>query len=282
MKTLKTAGLIFLLAVLVNAGSAFGADVTAGVDVNSAYVWRGITFNDGLVLQPSVDVAAGGFGFNVWGNIDLDDYNETLDEGELSEVDLTMTYSFDAGPVGITAGYIEYLFPCAASGGGEATSEIFISTGISDIGVEGFSAGLDVYRDIDEFRGTYASLSVSYGLDIMEKLSMEIGASAGYGDENFAGTHEEDAFDDSGNPIFKLDDFGNPILKEDGSQEQATIDVQNDDGLYDYNVSLSFSYAATDALSLGCFIAYTGNFDEDVLSEQDVDVYGGVNISYAF
>ncbi|HMA84159.1 MAG TPA: hypothetical protein VKN73_00520, partial [Desulfosalsimonadaceae bacterium] len=48
-------------------------------DVVSAYVWRGITFNDGLVVQPYVDVAAGnGFAINVWGNYDIDDYDNTL------------------------------------------------------------------------------------------------------------------------------------------------------------------------------------------------------------
>jgi len=255
-----------LMVLMVCSGTAISADVTAAVDVNSAYVWRGITFNDGVVIQPSVDVAYKGFGFNVWGNIDGDDYNETLDKGEFSEVDLTLSYGFDAGPVGITAGYIEYLFPTAASGGGEATSEIFISAGI---GIEGFGAGIDVYRDIDEFKGTYACLSASYGFDLTEELSIEIGASAGYGDDKATGYRDELDFDDDGNPIFI-----------DG--EQSTTEVKNDDGLYDYNASLSLSYAATDALSLGCFIAYTDSFDKDVLPDQDVNVYGGLNLAYSF
>lgn len=241
--------ILILLGLMFCSGTAIGADVTAAVDVNSAYVWRGITFNDGVVIQPSVDVSHKGFGFNVWGNIDGDDYNETLDEGELSEVDFTLSYGFDAGPVGITAGYIEYLFPTTASGGGEATSEIFISAGV---GIEGFSAGIDIYRDIDESGGTYASLSASYGFDVIEKLSMEIGACAGYGDKDFT--------------------------------------IGNDGGLHDYNATLSANYAATDAFGVGCFIAYTDSFDKDVLPEvpsggtggQDINVYGGVNISYAF
>ncbi len=126
MKLRKAMMMIFLAAVLMSAGNAFGADVTAAVDVNSAYVWRGITFNDGVVVQPSVDVAAGNFGFNVWGNLDVDDYDDTLDSGEFSEIDLTMTYAFEAGPVGLTAGYIEYLFPTTDVGGAEGTREIFL------------------------------------------------------------------------------------------------------------------------------------------------------------
>ena len=56
------------------AGLAQAADVSAALDLNSAYMWRGLTFNDGLVAQPSIDVAAPhGIGINVWGNFDIDD-----------------------------------------------------------------------------------------------------------------------------------------------------------------------------------------------------------------
>jgi len=37
------------------------ADVTAAIDFNSAYVFRGKTLNDGWVVQPSVDITKGGF-----------------------------------------------------------------------------------------------------------------------------------------------------------------------------------------------------------------------------
>jgi len=77
--------ILVIVAIVALLGGAVqpvvAADVTAAVDVNSAYVWRGQTFNDGMVAQPSVDVASGGFGFNVWGNIDIDDYYSTLGLG---------------------------------------------------------------------------------------------------------------------------------------------------------------------------------------------------------
>ena len=79
---MKMFALTALLVVLVSgiwADTAMAADASFGADINSAYVWRGITFNDGAVIQPSLDVTTGGFGFNVWGNIDIDDDNGTLD-----------------------------------------------------------------------------------------------------------------------------------------------------------------------------------------------------------
>ena len=49
-----------VLAVLVLTGICFedsmAADASFGADVNSAYVWRGITFNDGVVVQPLVQI----------------------------------------------------------------------------------------------------------------------------------------------------------------------------------------------------------------------------------
>ena len=109
------------LATLVPLGSvnqAAAATTTAALDTNSAYVWRGLTFNDGLVLQPSLDVSTGGFAVNVWGNLDIDDYNGAVDDGEFSEVDLTASYTWKLGPVDASLGAIEYLFP----GGAEATT----------------------------------------------------------------------------------------------------------------------------------------------------------------
>src|SRR6056297_1659763 len=167
---------IFFFGVL----PASAADATAGADVVSAYVWRGITFNDGLVVQPYVDVAAGnGFAINVWGNYDIDDYDNTLDENEFSEVDLTLSYALPIEPVDITIGHIEYLFPT----GGSGTSEVFLSAYINPAG--GLSAGIDAYYDYDEVEDYYLSASIAYDAELDSGLGLGASASAGYGGEDF-------------------------------------------------------------------------------------------------
>jgi len=154
--------LMVLAGMLVASGTAFAADATTAVDINSAYVWRGMTFNDGLVVQPSVNVVSGGFGLNVWGNLDVDDYDDTLKSGEFSEVDLTLSYTHQAGPVAITAGYIEYMFPTiktttikeseevtreAFEGGALGTREVYLDAIVKP--VDGVSVGLASYYDFD-------------------------------------------------------------------------------------------------------------------------------------
>lgn len=224
------------------------ADVTAAVDFNSAYVWRGMTFNDGMVAQPSIDVAAGGFGFNVWGNIDIDDYDDTLDSGEFSEVDLTASYGFTLGMVDVGVGYIEYLFPTTEVGGLEGSREIYLSLGTGL--PAGFSVALDVYYDIDEMEEYYSVLGVSYAYDINEQLSLEAGASIAYAGDKYCG-------DDSA-------------------------------GFYDFNLSLSIGYAITETLGVSASINYVDSVDDDNLVDVDDDgyldvkTYGGVGISYAF
>lgn len=242
-KVIPMAALTAILSAL-SVPQAMAADVTAAADINSAYVWRGLTFNDGIVIQPSIDVAAGGFGFNVWGNLDADDYNDTLDSGEFSEVDLTVSYSFDMGPVGASVGFIEYLFPA----GGASTSEIFANTSM-DI-VAGLSAGLELYYDIDQVDDFYATASIGYALDLNEQLGLELGALISYAGKDFT----------------------------------AAYAGGTDSGFFNYVLSASLGYAISDTLSTGINLNYTDSMASDALpdSAMDTDVYGGISIAYTF
>jgi hypothetical protein len=233
-----------VLILLVATAPAWSADATAALDINSAYVWRGITFNDGLVAQPSMDVTAGNFGFNVWGNMDLADYNDTLDANNFSEIDLTLSYGITVWKIDLGVGLIEYLFPA----GGLGTREIYLSASMPIIA--GLSAGVDLYYDVDEFHGLYAIANLGYALDITEKFSVEAGASAAYATEE--------------------------------------VSAGGKSGMDDYCLSLSASYALTDAFSVGAGVNYVGSLDDEVLPDGkygtglDTQFYGGVNVSYSF
>jgi hypothetical protein len=174
MKKFVISGIFILFSVIIGNISAMAADAKVAMDLNSAYVWRGITYNDGMVLQPSVDVAKAGFDVNVWGNIDMDDYNNTLDSGEFSEVDLTLSYGFDLDPVSISTGYVEYLYPA----GGKGTREVFVSLG-KDL-YKGLNAKAVVYYDFDEYKGAYFNFGLGYNVPVNDVFSLDFGASAGY------------------------------------------------------------------------------------------------------
>lgn len=230
---------------------AVAAEATAAIDFASAYVWRGITFNDGFVIQPSIDVAGkNGFGINVWGNYDVDDYDDQLTSNDFSEIDLTVSYGTSIGKLDVGAGVIAYLFP--GGGSDSETAELYLSLGMDIVG--GLSAALDIYYDfelLDEF--SYATLSVAYGYDFNDQLGMELSGSIGYAGDDFSAS------------------YGGA-----------------DGGLWDYTLGLSLGYTITDAWSASVGITYVNSLDDDNLVEGDTagtldtTTYFTVGIAYAF
>lgn len=102
-----------ILAGMLIAGSAIAADretaVSLSADAASAYVFRGETFNDGLVLQPGLEIRGLLLTFGIWGNMDIDNYSRTLKGLEFSEIDIYASYET---PVkGVSLGYCEYTYP---------------------------------------------------------------------------------------------------------------------------------------------------------------------------
>ena len=232
--------LLFVSTVAISLGmaqSSQAATATLSTDIASAYVWRGVTVSDGLVLQPSLDVSGlGNFTINAWGNLDLDDDNGS--SGDFSEVDLAVTYSVPVDGWTLDIGLIEYLFPDGSGSTREITGQAGLS--LSD----SLSVGALLAYDIEEIDDIYACLSATHEQDVSDALSLALTAKAGYaGDETSA---------------------------------------NGDAGFAEYDISLAASYAQSESVSLGAFVALTDSIDDDVLAEQDVDVYGGVSVSVDF
>lgn len=245
---MKRAASLAALAALTMAGTATRADAataTAALDVNSAYVWRGLTFNDGMVLQPSINVAAeNGFSVNAWGNLDIDDYNGALNDGEFSEIDLTATYAFTLGPVDANVGIIEYTFP----NGAESTTEIF--AGLSYALGHGFSLGSTVYYDCDQVDDFYVTAELGYSYDLNEKTNLSLGG----------------------------------LISFAGSEFTEFYAGGTSSGFFNYALNASISYKVTDAFGIGANINFTESMDDDALPDEAVDTtfYGGINLSYTF
>lgn len=226
------------------ASQASAATAVAALDANSAYVWRGLTFNDGFVLQPSMDVSANGFAFNVWGNFDVDDYDGAVDDGEFSEVDLTASYAFKLGKVDASLGVIEYLFPAGA----DATTELFAGLAY-DLGA-GFVVSTKLYYDVDQVSDMYVTAGLAYSYSLNDKTTLGASGMISYAGEDFAEFYAGGT----------------------------------DSGFFNYTLTASIKYMVTDAFSVGANVNYTDGMDDDVLPSETVDttVYGGVSLAYTF
>ena len=237
-----------MMLIGVAAQPAWSADVTAFADINSAYVWRGQTYNDGLVVQPSVDITKGGFGLNVWGNFDLEDYDDNYESWEFSEVDINASYIFKLNTVDLGLGYIEYLYPTTKRSGQSGTREIYGSLGVPlPLGV---SFGVKIYYDFDEVNDLYIDLGFDYAYHFTDQLSLGAGVSIAYAGDEYC--------------------------------------VDGSAGLYDYNFSISGEFALDEALSVSAFVKYTDTMDNDNLRDMnrpgtlDVNFYYGIGVAYAF
>jgi len=248
---------IFSMAALVAltaagaATQAHAATAVAALDVNSAYVWRGLTFNDGLVLQPSMDVSANGFAFNVWGNYDVDDYNGDVDDNEFSEIDLTASYAFKLGAVDTSVGVIHYVFPTTDTtdeGADSSTTELFLGLGY-DLG-HGFNISTKIYYDFDQVDDFYMTAGLGYSYSINDKTTLGLSGLISYAGEDFA------------------EAYGGGT----------------DSGFFNYMLTASIKYMVTDAFGVGANINYTDSMDEDALPDETVDttVFGGLNLTYTF
>ncbi len=251
MKRIISLAAALVMIVGLAAAPASAAEATAAIDFASAYVWRGLTFNDGFVIQPSIDVAGkNGFGINVWGNYDVNDYDGQLTSNDFSEIDLTVSYGTSFGKLDVGAGVISYLFPGAGSD--SETAELYLSLGYPIVG--GLSAGMAIYYDfeaLDEL--SYATLSLTYAYEITDKIGLEAGGSFGYAGEDFSAA------------------YGGA-----------------DGGLWDYTLSLSVGFTITDAWSASAGVTHVGALDDDNLIDGDTagtldtTTYFTVGVAYAF
>jgi len=176
---IRTIAILCLVASSVSPVLAVNGNV--GLEARSAYVWRGITRTDGVVLDPAVDVKMGGFKFGFWSNVDLEDYNEIDDHGLFTETDITLSYDIDINTAIIGLGYTEYLYTVDR----EDTREVFASMR-GPIFSDNLFAGLKVFYDFGVMKDFYVTADLNYNFKIVDSLKGDVGASVGYMGEDMS------------------------------------------------------------------------------------------------
>ncbi len=174
------------LALVVAFGSvAYAAandfSVNFDVDFASKYVWRGVNWNNGCVLQPSLAVNYGGFKAQIWGSMDLTNWATWYDfkdkpAGYFSEWDTSVQYTHNFGTFDLTVGGVDYQYPYQ---GYVRTQEVYgtlAMKGSVNVAVSG-------YFDVNEVEGVYADLTVSKDVCKLWGAPLSVSAKVGYGDK---------------------------------------------------------------------------------------------------
>lgn len=211
-----------------------GASVSMTLDLASAYVFRGSTFNDGAVLQPGIEIGGLPVTVGVWGNFDIDDYDGALNGSQFSEIDIYAGY--DLPIEGFSLGYCEYTYPGAE---GEADREVSLSYEAPLPLAPSISVNYGIGGGID--KSLYIEAGISHEVTPAEGLAVSMGASVGYVDPDEGETGfshyavslgaSYDIFSLGLNYVGQIDDKVLPDVEDDGSYDvgfYATLGVAKD------------------------------------------------------
>lgn len=237
-----------MLAAALTAGVVSAVDVEGDIGLYSQYVWRGMNLDSKPAMQGGLTVSQSGFYANIWGNYSLSDDYVGVGNDELNELDYTVGYAGAVGVVDYDVGVIYYTFPNTAL---DNTQEIYVGLALNNLPV---TPSIYAYFDVHEADGFYAVADLNYGKELSDALSMELGASAAYGDKNYHNFY-----------------YG-----------------KNKGGLSDMSVYAGLSYALTENLSLNGLLACTFYPDGAMADTaenvyvHDQNLFGGVNLAFGF
>ena len=211
----------------------------ASVAFLSKYVWRGFELSkDSLVIQPSLSVSYMGFGANLWANLDTDLYG--TDTNKWNETDLTLSYDGAIDKFGYGAGWIYYALDSVAD-----TQELYATFSYDVI----LAPSLTIYYDIDDFSGDwYANLGIGHSFSLTETVSLDLGLSVGYSDNDTYNAFQDGLLSASISfPVGKYVSITPELyysfaLSSDAENAIMNPAMSNDDSFVYGGVSASFSF----------------------------------------
>ncbi len=222
-----------LVATIASAGTSVTADFA------SAYVFRGTTVVDDLVVQPGIEVD--GFGLkDEYGSIDLGVWGSTAPFWDtydnLHETDWYAAYTLPeiVSNLNLNIGFTEYQY---AGGAGEQE----VNLGAAYALCENISIGGRANFMIDdEVAATesqkYFDMHANYSKQVSEELDVSLGALLGV------------------------------MVQGDGNASAGL-----DDGFNQYELSGAFNYALNEMWSVGGALTYIGQIDDNVLTDAAYD-----------
>lgn len=168
MKKAVMKAVVAMAAVALASPAARAAEATVGLDVASAYVFRGITLSDEVSIQPSLEVAGLPVTLGVWADFDAEA------EGMI-ETDFYASYGLPVEGVDASVGYTEYAY-----GAGAAEREVSLSAGIEAPLAPTVGLYYMVDSDFTTKEQFYADLSVGHDLELAEGIGLNLGAAVSY------------------------------------------------------------------------------------------------------
>jgi hypothetical protein len=142
------------------------------------------------VFQPTVSASAYGFTGSIWGNLNLSDSDNIVNDnaGEFSELDYTLDYTTAIPGIDWlngSIGVIYYRFPNQIY---DPTTEIYSGLSLPKIPL---TPSFKWYRDVDVVKGSYFQFGIGHTIEkiytVSEKCycNLQLGASYGWGNSAY-------------------------------------------------------------------------------------------------
>lgn len=238
------AALVLATVVATPALAAIEVEGSAYVGYFDKYLWRGIDLSGGApVVQGGVNLSTSGFTLGYWTNIQTkDDFIDYLgvpaEGGNATETDITLDYTFSpVDKLSVSVGTIWYALE------GVDTKEAYLGLAL-DVPL---APAFKVYYDYDQANenGLFYTAAISHSFDVMDNLSVGVGALVSYNDENWG-------------------------------VSEGYSDWHN------YELSASATYALTDQISITPSFIYSSPISDDAKLAIDSEVLGGITVSMSF
>jgi hypothetical protein len=153
---------------------SFGAEL----DGNSRYVWRGLAFSEGPVLQPSAWVSLAGFTLTPWANFA---FREDDAPAGFNELDFTLDYSRDVSDLTVNPSFSIYLYPNQSDAPPTGELALALSYPVGPV-----SIFTDHSIDLIAAPGAYfGDAGLSFETELVPSLTLEASAYAGWGSARF-------------------------------------------------------------------------------------------------
>ena len=131
-----------------------------------------VVVNSTPSFQPSLAIGYKGFSATSWFNFSWEP--ESLGQN-WTEYDLTLDYSHSFGKLGISGGYILYVYPGLPEGPSHRTQEFY--AGVS--GDVFLKPSFTFYHDINDGSGNYLFFSGSHSQELGKRVVLNLGFGAG-------------------------------------------------------------------------------------------------------
>lgn len=170
-----------LLVFIAFIGSVFAQEksnwiVGADANISNKFIWRGITVNDGLVLQPDVFVGYKDFTLCLWGNATIIDVNKT----KANEIDVNLDYKHSFSNLTVEAFINYYGFINQPI---NPTTEIFLGVFYP---IKDFTVFADGNIDIQDRPGAmFFDFGINYFKSLNDKFDVLTGLKGSIGDSKF-------------------------------------------------------------------------------------------------